>query len=110
MVRFDVYTSSNSIGPGHFENQDSYLADISTQTFAVADGVGGYEGGREASSQAVAALRNKAGEIQNEFSMKSSLEEISEQLLHTAKSLNHKNMGTTISVVKVFPDFATGIG
>ena len=110
MVRFDVYTSSNSVGPGHFENQDSYLADISTQTFAVADGVGGYEGGKEASTQAVAALRNKAGEIQNDFSMKSALEEISEQLLHTAKSLNHRNMGTTVAVVKVFPDFATGTG
>ena len=110
MVRFDVYTASNSLGPGHFENQDSYLADISTQTFAVADGVGGYEGGKEASSQAVAALRNKAREIQDEFSMRCSLEQIHEQLLHTAKSLNHKNMGTTIALVKVFPDFSSGMG
>jgi len=110
MVRFDVFTASNSVGAGHFENQDSYLADISTQTFAVADGVGGYEGGKEASSQAVAALRNKAPEIQDEFSMRISLEQIHEQLLHTAKSLNHKNMGTTIAVIKVFPDFTKMTG
>ncbi|MDA4129779.1 MAG: SpoIIE family protein phosphatase [Thaumarchaeota archaeon] len=110
MVRFDVYSGSNSIGPGHSENQDSYLTDLSTQTFAVADGVGGYAGGKEASSLAMASLRNKAGGIQNEFSMASSLEEIHEQLLHTAKSLNHQNMGTTIAVAKVFPDFSTGMG
>jgi len=110
LVRYDVYSASNSIGHGHSENQDSYLADLSTQIFAVADGVGGYQGGKEASEQAMAALRNKAGEIQNEFSMKSCLEEIHEQLLHTAKSLNQTNMGTTIAVAKVFPDFSTGLG
>jgi serine/threonine protein phosphatase PrpC len=110
LVRFDVYTASNSVGPGHSENQDSYLADISTQSFAVADGVGGYAGGKEASQQAVMALRNKAGEIQNDFSVKSVLEEIHEQLLHTAKSMGHENMGTTISVVKVLPDFKSGTG
>jgi PPM family protein phosphatase len=110
LVRYDVYSASNSIGRGHSENQDSYLADLSTQVFAVADGVGGYQGGKEASEQTIAALRNKAGEIQNEFLMKDCLGEIHEQLLHTAKSLNHQNMGSTISVVKVFPNFATGKG
>ncbi len=107
-MRFDVYTASNSLGPGHAENQDSYLADISTQTFAVADGVGGYAGAKEASQQAMMALRNRAGEIQNDLSMKSALEEIHEQLVHTAKSMGHKNMGTTIAVVKILPDFSSG--
>ena len=110
MVRFDVYTASNSLGTAHTENQDSYLADISTETFAVADGVGGYVGGREASQQAVMALRKRGGEIQNVFSMKSALEEIHEQLRHTAKSVGHKNMGTTIAVLKVLPNFAPGTG
>ncbi|MDA4112054.1 MAG: SpoIIE family protein phosphatase [Thaumarchaeota archaeon] len=110
MVRYDVYSESNSIGPGHSENQDSYFADLATLVFAVADGVGGYQGGKEASEQSMAALRNKAGEIQSESSMKSCLEEIHEQLLHTAKSLNHQNMGTTIAVAKVLPNYSTGIG
>jgi len=110
LVRFDAYSASNSIGAGHSENQDSYLADLSTMLFAVCDGVGGYKGGKEASELAVGALRNKAGEIQNEFMAKSVLEEIHEQLLSTAKSLNFRGMGTTIALVKIFPNLQTGRG
>lgn len=78
--------------------------------FAVADGVGGYEGGKEASELAVAALRNKAGEMQNEFAVRDILLDIHKQLLHTAKSRNFRNMGTTIALAKVFPDYKTGRG
>ncbi len=109
-MRFDAYSASNSIGAGHSENQDSYLGDMSTMLFAVADGVGGYEGGKDASELAIASLRNKAGEIQNEVLARSALEEIHEQLLHTAKSRNFRNMGTTLSLAKIFPDFQTGRG
>jgi PPM family protein phosphatase len=110
MVRFDAFSASNSIGAGHSDNQDSYLADMSTMLFAVADGVGGYEGGKEASELAVNALRNRSFEIQNEIVLKSALEEIHEELLHTAKARNFRNMGTTIALAKVFPDFQTGGG
>lgn len=110
MVRFDAYSASNSIGAGHTENQDSYLADLSNMLFAVCDGVGGYRGGKEASELAVGALRNKAGEIQNEFMAESVLEGIHEQLLSTAKSLNYHGMGTTIALAKIFPDLQTGRG
>jgi PPM family protein phosphatase len=110
MVRFDAYTASNSISAGHRENQDTYLADMSTLLFAVADGVGGYEGGKEASELAVAALRNRAVEIQNEFAAKSVLEDVHEQLLHTAKSRNYRNMGTTIALTKILPDYQSGPG
>ncbi len=110
MVRFDAHSASNSISAGHRENQDSYLADMSTMLFAVADGVGGYEGGKDASQLAVAALRNRAGELQSEFAVKSVLEDIHEQLLHTAKSRNYRNMGTTIALAKILPDFQTGQG
>jgi PPM family protein phosphatase len=110
MVRFDAFSASNSIGSGHSENQDSFLADMSTMLFAVADGVGGYQGGKEASELAVAALRNMSGMIQNEITARSVLEDIHEQLLHTAKSRNYRNMGTTIALTKIFPDFQTGRG
>jgi len=110
MVRFDAYSASNSISAPHRENQDSYLADMSTLLFAVADGVGGYEGGKEASELAVAALRNRAVEIQNEFVAKSVLEDVHEQLLHMAKSRNYRNMGTTIALTKILPDYLSGQG
>jgi PPM family protein phosphatase len=110
LVRFDVYTASNSIGSGHSENQDSYLADVSTMLFAVADGVGGYEGGKEASELAIAALRSNAAVMQNETLIKSTLEEVNEQLIHTAKIRHKSNMGTTIALAKIFPNFQTGFG
>lgn len=110
MVRFDVFSSSNSLGAGHSENQDSYLTDMSTMMFAVADGVGGYEGGKQASELAVSALRNRGNEIQNEITARSVLEDIHEQLLHTAKSRNYRNMGTTIALTKILPNYQTARG
>ena len=110
MVRFDAYSASNSIGAGHTENQDSYLAEMSTMLFAVADGVGGYQGGKEASELAVAALRNRAGMMQNESAIKSALVDINEQLIHTAKARHFPNMGTTIALAKVLPNYQTGAG
>jgi len=83
---------------------------MSTLLFAVADGVGGYEGGKDASELAIGALRNRAAEIQNEFVAKAILEDIHEQLLHTAKSRNYRNMGTTIALTKILPDFQSGQG
>jgi len=110
LVRYDAFSASNSVGAGHSENQDSYLADVSTNLFAVADGVGGYEGGKEASELAVAALRNRSSEIQNEVTTKIVLEEIHDQLLHTAKARNKQHMGTTIALARIFPDLQTGRG
>ena len=67
------------------------------------------EAKRRASS-AIAALRNRAGMMQNESLIISSLKDISEQLIHTAKARHLPNMGTTIALAKVFPNFETGIG
>jgi len=103
LVRFDAYSASNSIGSGHSENQDSYLVDVSTLLFAVADGVGGYQGGKEAAELATSALRNKAGMLRDESTMRASIEDIHEQLKETAKSMHYPGMGTTLAAAKVLP-------
>ena len=72
--------------------------------FAVADGVGGYEGGKEASELAIAALRQLAPEIASENSFRKALGDIHEQLLERARMLNFQNMGTTLSAARVFPE------
>jgi PPM family protein phosphatase len=105
LIRFDVFSASNSISPDHPENQDTYLVDLPTLLFAVADGVGGYKGGKEASELAIGALRNRASEIVDEQSMIDGLKEIHEQLQQSARSCNYPNMGTTIAVAKVVPDY-----
>jgi serine/threonine protein phosphatase PrpC len=78
--------------------------------FAIADGVGGYQGGKEASELVIAALRNRAGMMQNESLIISSLKDVNEQLIHTAKARHLPNMGTTIALAKIFPNFQTGMG
>ena len=107
-IRFDAFSLSNSIGTGHAENQDSYFADPSTLVFAVADGVGGYQGGKEASELAIGAIRNGAGMINSEASLVSLLQDVHEQLQHTAKSLHYRGMGTTIAIAKVLPSASGG--
>ena len=102
-IRFDSFSASNSVGPGHAENQDSLFTDPSTLTFAVADGVGGYQGGKEASELAIGAIRNNAGLIRDEASLSSVISEIHEQLKQTANSLHYPGMGTTIAVAKIIP-------
>jgi PPM family protein phosphatase len=110
-VSYSTSSSSNSISPGHSENQDSYLADIANLVFAVADGVGGYEGGKIASQLAIDTLSSYAHSIQDDLSMKSALEEIHERVRRRAKSLHYENMGTTIAAVKLVegPDFRKAI-
>jgi PPM family protein phosphatase len=100
-LRFDYYSESNSISPGHEDNQDTLLADPSQLVFAVADGVGGYQGGKEASQLAIDVLRDGAGSIKDEASMKTALEDMNDAVRKRARTLRYANMGTTIAVAKV---------
>lgn len=107
---FSAYSISNSIGPEHAENQDSFLSDQEDSLFAVADGVGGYAGAKEASSLAIEGLKERAFLLSNDVaSFESVLKEIHEDIQQKADRLHLENMGTTIAVAKVFPD-SNGLG
>ncbi|MCL4518093.1 MAG: serine/threonine-protein phosphatase [Thaumarchaeota archaeon] len=105
MIRSDSFSSSNSVGLYHAENQDSFLDDPKNLLFAVADGVGGYSGAKEASLTAVDSLRSLAGEIHDEASFKSVVFEIHERIRRRSYELGFENMGTTLAAVKVLDLF-----
>lgn len=100
-IRFEAYSSSNTIGTSHEENQDSYLIDNNNLLFGLADGVGGYRGAKIASSLAMEILGNSAKDIVDEASLKKRILEINEQIISKASELGFLNMGTTIAVAKV---------
>ena len=104
MIKHDEYSDSNSISPAHEENQDSILADEEAMIFAVADGVGGYEGGKTASSLAIEILRKEAGEISNEDQIRSCFEKIHKAMLAKARELDSPFMGTTLAAAKILEE------
>ncbi len=91
------------MGPNHLENQDSYIVDERNLLFAVADGVGGYSGAKEASSIAVQMLAKSASLIIDEKSLADSIMEIHERIIKRSRYLRFPNMGTTLAVAKIFP-------
>ena len=99
MIRIDSYSSSNSIGPYHSENQDSLLIDSEKLLFGLADGVGGYQGAKVASSLAMEILSRY--NVKDEDSLRDCLLRINYHISSKASELGFENMGTTISVVKV---------
>ena len=99
MIRIDSYSSSNSIGPYHSENQDSLLIDSEKLLFGLADGVGGYQGAKVASSLAMEILSRY--NVKDEASLRDCLLRINDCISSKASELGFENMGTTISVVKV---------
>ncbi len=102
MNSIDSYSSSNSIGPYHSENQDSLLVDREKLLFALADGVGGYKGAKVASSLAMEILSRC--DIKDQPSLRDCLLRINNRISSKASELGFENMGTTMSVVKVVPE------
>ena len=100
---FSAYSTSNTLGPLHLENQDSYLTDQNHLLFAVADGLGGYSGAKEASDLAIDGLSKRADAISDDASFQTSLREIHVEIEERAKKLHYQNMGTTIAAAKVLP-------
>jgi serine/threonine protein phosphatase PrpC len=107
-LTFSTYSTSNSIGPLHLENQDSYLTDQNHLLFAVADGVGGYRGAKEASKIAIQGMQRRAGGISDDISFQSALREIHMEIVERANLLRYQNMGTTIAAAKALPDDLSG--
>ena len=107
MVRHDEYSESNSVSVNHPENQDSLLVDEEHLVFAVADGVGGYEGAKLASELAVKTLEQRMKGITNEEELRTCLQEMHTEMLAKAKELGYPLMGTTIAVTKIFEEGRT---
>lgn len=103
-ITFDVYSDSNSIGLDHSENQDSLYASGTSLVFAVADGVGGYLGGKEASQIAVDIIRDKSLVLNSEEALSSCCMEIHEAVLDQASKLGYDGMGTTLALAKIIPE------
>ena len=101
-LKHDEFTDTNSISVYHNENQDSILAE--GQNFAVADGVGGYEGGKIASKMCVGLLHKKMELVSREEDLKRCVIEIHEEILEKARELGHPMMGTTLATCRIFED------
>jgi serine/threonine protein phosphatase PrpC len=95
------FSDSNSIGGDHRENQDSLLADEGKLIFAVADGVGGYEGGKIASLLAVQSLQENLRRDSTEGELRKCIQQIHDDMQNQARELDHPFMGTTLAVCKI---------
>jgi PPM family protein phosphatase len=102
-VSFDSFSQSNGVGPNHPENQDSYLVDEENLLVAVADGVGGYSGAKEASSIAIDLLSRNASRIVDANSLTDWINAIRKKIFARSRVLRFPKMGTTLAVAKIFP-------
>jgi serine/threonine protein phosphatase PrpC len=101
LIEHSEYSDSNSIGPGHAENQDSFLVNEQKMIFAIADGVGGYEGGKIASSIAIDILEHDAENISDEGKFRLSFDKVFKAIISKSKELGFQFMGTTLSAARV---------
>jgi PPM family protein phosphatase len=108
LTKFDAYSDSNSVGAYHEENQDSYLVDQQNLLVAVADGVGGYDGAKEASTLAIEMLKSDSAILVDTEGFRKSILEIHEKILDEAKRRHFRNMGTTIAAARIFPKNSGG--
>jgi serine/threonine protein phosphatase PrpC len=103
-VAADHFSDTNSLSLMHSENQDSILADETNLVFAVADGVGGYPGAKEASQLAVDIIGERASSLVDEERLRACVAEIHSEVKRKAKDLGYPGMGTTVALAKVTPN------
>jgi PPM family protein phosphatase len=103
-ISFDSYSDTNSVDAYHEENQDSFFTSRPNLVFAVADGVGGYQGAKEASQIAVHIVKNSLFVLDTEEAMKSCLIEIDQRIKERSRELQYGGMGTTLALVKIIPE------
>ncbi len=99
----DYFSDTNSVGAYHEENQDSIFVSEADQVFAVADGVGGYRGAKEASQLAIKVLEEFAPTLDSEKALNSCVAEISKRIKERGRELHYFEMGTTLALAKVLP-------
>lgn len=79
------------------------LASKTSLVFAIADGVGGYRGGKEASEIAIDIIKNESSNLENEQALSSCLLRIDQEIKQKAHELNYVDMGTTVALAKILP-------
>lgn len=77
--------------------------------FAVADGVGGYGGAKEASSVAVEVLRDSASQISSEDELRRTLLKVHKEISGRSRRLGFRNMGTTVAAAKILPEQSSSL-
>ena len=105
------YYGKSDTGPIRSDNQDSFgkfppddlnLYTDKGQLFVVADGMGGHQGGKEASSTAVNTIRDFyfADSSDTQFSLKKSVEKANRDIYDKAEKYERfRGMGTTCTVL-----------
>jgi serine/threonine protein phosphatase PrpC len=99
----DYFSDTNSVGAFHEENQDSIFVSEADQVFAVADGVGGYRGAKEASQLATKVLEEFAPALDSERALSACVAEISKRIKERGWELHYFEMVTTLALAKVLP-------
>jgi serine/threonine protein phosphatase PrpC len=87
----------------HSENQDSIFSSLTALVFAVADGVGGYQGAKQASEIAVSIIKDRSIVLDSEKALEECLFEIDQSIRKKARELGYPGMGTTLALAKVQP-------
>jgi protein phosphatase len=94
--------AATDVGKIRRHNEDAYLANPQAGVWAVADGMGGHEGGQLASSTVVAALRKIAGPAPLDSLLaqcRDELDRANHRLLQLATERAGKIIGTTVAAL-----------
>ncbi|MDR1194793.1 MAG: Stp1/IreP family PP2C-type Ser/Thr phosphatase [Peptococcaceae bacterium] len=86
------------IGLARKENQDNFLLLPTQGIYAVADGMGGHAGGRQASAIAIEALGQELSRLPalDRENVEAALARVNDRILTMAKELGLEGMGTTL--------------
>lgn len=101
-------------GPVRKENQDHYMADPVHGVFAVADGMGGGQGGREASgivcSNLAKSVKIKADFLTRLHNAAGAIDESNDEIRAYALKAGYDQMATTVALLAMdAPPSATGV-